>query len=71
MNEARDYRKKQNRLVAIVKEIGAYVFYLVIIAILCFESRDMKSYQMVETMNNMFVRKTKTTNAGFSEVILL
>ncbi|XP_067671787.1 polycystin-1-like protein 2 [Haliotis asinina] len=56
VSSAREYRKKQNRMIEIIKDIGSYVFYLVIVAIICYENRDEKSFHTVANIRNMMVK---------------
>ncbi|XP_046579125.1 polycystic kidney disease protein 1-like 2 [Haliotis rubra] len=56
VSSVRKYRKKQNRMIEILKDIGSYVFYLVIIAIICYENRDEKSFRTVDNIRNMMVK---------------
>jgi len=62
LEEARKQRVKEMKMEAILKEIGIYFFFVLILFFLSYQQRDTRSFLYTENMKSMFLGKYESVN---------
>ncbi|XP_069123303.1 uncharacterized protein [Argopecten irradians] len=68
LENAREYRKRMNRLFNIGRELGAYIVYLVIVCILTYENRSKNAYPTYSHLENTFLKPASKYHASYINI---
>ncbi|KAK3090876.1 hypothetical protein FSP39_015410 [Pinctada imbricata] len=66
--EAREHRKKMNKLFEVLREIMIYLIYLIVVAVLAYENMDLNSFRTFTTITNRFVFPATIKEKNFINV---